>query len=193
LEQALQRSSSGEEMLERVEWLQSLASKIGRNIHQVASDLRPTALDDLGLHKALATLGAEWSERLGLEIDLQILGNSERLPPDIEIAVYRIVQEALTNVLKHARARSVSLVLDRRPDELRVIIEDDGIGFDPDMLSRLYGGNLDGYAGRRLGLSGIRERLGLLGGTMTIESGGGIGTTIFIIVPIASDPTEPEA
>jgi two-component system, NarL family, sensor histidine kinase UhpB len=193
LEQVLQNSACGDDMRERVQWLQSLASKIGQNIHQVASDLRPSALDDLGLHNALAALSSEWSEHFGLQIDLQILGKSARPPPEIEIAVYRVVQEALTNVLKHANARSVSLVLDCRPDQLRVIIEDDGVGFDPEAPSRVDGGNVSGYSNRRLGLSGIRERLALIGGTMTIESERGLGTSLFIVVPVAPSPAELEA
>jgi signal transduction histidine kinase len=170
----------GAKLRERVSWLQSLASAIGRDIHQVAAELRPTALDDLGLYRALASLGAEWKKRYGLRVDVQSVGDLGRLPAEIETAVYRIAQEGLTNVLKHADARVASVVLKRTPSRLDVIIEDDGVGFHA-------GGEAasanDGDP-RRLGLSGIQERLDLIGGRMAIESGTGAGTTMFISVPL---------
>jgi signal transduction histidine kinase len=164
---------------QRVQWLQSLTGEIGRDIHRAALDLRPTALDDLGLYRALLTYADDWSERYGIAIDVQTVGDEDRLPSEIETAVYRIVQEALTNVLKHAAARNVSVLLERKDGELRLIIEDDGKGLDPeagDEASR-------SGAGPRLGLSGIRERLALIGGTLTLESTPGSGTTLFIQVP----------
>ena len=97
-----------------MQWLQSLAGEIGRDIHRAAVELRPTALDDLGLREALATLLREWTLRHGIRSDLQFLGETVRLPADIETAIYRIVQEALTNILKHAQARTVSVSVERR-------------------------------------------------------------------------------
>lgn len=180
LEQSLKVNGDGEPGLDRISWLQGLANDIGRDIHQVASDLRPTALDDLGLHDALRALGTEWSLRFHINLDLQFLGETKRPSPDIEIAVYRAIQEALTNILKHAKAQNVSLLLDQRPTELRIIVEDDGVGFDPN------GASAAGHdATIKLGLSGMRERLSLISGTMTIESEPGTGTTIFITVPLA--------
>ncbi|RYI89836.1 MAG: hypothetical protein EON47_21630, partial [Acetobacteraceae bacterium] len=86
-----------------------------------------------------------------------------------------VVQEALTNVLKHARARTVSVLLERRDDGLRLIVEDDGDGFDPDAAP--------GDARPHLGLSGMRERLQLVGGSLEVESAPGSGTTLFMTVP----------
>ena len=92
------------------------------------------------------------------------------------------MQEALTNVLKHARAATVSVSVDHRPEEMRVIVEDDGVGFDPEAVTRHPA---DGSPAKpRLGLSGIRERLSLLGGTLTLESSPGVGTTLFISIPV---------
>ncbi|MCP6467944.1 ATP-binding protein, partial [Klebsiella pneumoniae] len=88
-----------------------------------------TALDDLGLREALGTLLRGWSGQHDIRADLQFLGDGMRLPTGIETAVYRIVQEALTNVLKHARAATVGVTVEQHPEEVRVIIEDDGIGF----------------------------------------------------------------
>ncbi|QEE39172.1 MULTISPECIES: ATP-binding protein [unclassified Methylobacterium] len=166
----------------QVQWLQTLAGEIGRDIHRAAVDLRPTALDDLGLHEALATLLREWGQRHGVRADLEFLGEPVRLPAAAEGAIYRIVQEALTNVLKHAKADTVSVSVEHRPQEVRVIVEDDGDGFDPEAVSRPA---VDGSPAKpRLGLSGIRERLSLLDGTLTLETSPGVGTTLFIRIPV---------
>ncbi|KQP80352.1 histidine kinase [Methylobacterium sp. Leaf117] len=168
----------------QVQWLQALAGEIGRDIHRAAVDLRPTALDDLGLREALATLLREWSKRHDIRADLEFLGDALRIPPAIETALYRIVQEALTNVLKHARAATVSVSVEHRPDEIRVIIEDDGVGFDPEGVPKQPP---DGSPAKpRLGLSGIRERLSLLEGTLTLEASPEYGTTLFVSVPVQS-------
>ena len=166
--------------LEKIQWLQSLAGTISRDIHQVASDLRPTALDDVGLYEAVSAFCSEWSRRFGIKVDVQALGNLADVPAEKEIAIYRIVQEALNNVVKHAEASAVSVVIDRRPSELRVIVEDNGVGFDPQDAK-----NNNGYSGRmKLGLSGIEERLTRLGGSLTIETDRNAGTTLFIFVPL---------
>ena len=163
--------------------LRDMANDIGRDIHRAAADLRPAALDDLGLKKALAALAAGYAQPAGLRIEIQEVGDMGGLPAEVEILVYRVVQEALNNVLKHAKANSVSVVLERSRTKLRVIIEDDGIGFDP-------GRSPDPEAPPALGLLGMRERLDLVGGAMTIESAPATGATLFIDVPLAS--AEPE-
>ncbi|MEH2535060.1 two-component system sensor histidine kinase UhpB [Bradyrhizobium sp. AZCC 1588] len=168
---------------DRILWLQTLANGIGRDLHRVATDLRPTALDDLGLHDAVKALCSEWSSRYHVKIDLHILGTPNRVPPDIEIAVYRAIQEALTNILKHAKAKNVSVVIDQRSRELRAVVEDDGVGFSAEA-----GGpsEYERNASTKLGLSGMRERLSLIGGTIVIESELGVGTTLFMSVPLGS-------
>ena len=167
------------DVIATVRWLQGLAGDIGRDIHRAAADLRPTALDDLGLLGALSALAADWSRRYGLAAEVQFVGaKAGRFSTEIETAAYRIVQEALTNVLKHANARSGSILLERRSHELRVWIEDDGQGFDPDDGAGRNGGRA------RLGLSGIRERLHLLGGALQVEAGLGRGTTLFATIPL---------
>lgn len=181
LERLLGDESQGE-VGRHVQWLQSLAGEIGRDIHRAAVDLRPTALDDLGLRDALATLLRQWMLRHGIRSDFQVLGESVRLPATVETAIYRIVQEALTNVIKHAKATTVSVSVEQRPEEVRVIIEDDGVGFDGEMDLEPHANGLT--AKPRLGLSGIRERLSLLGGCLTIETSAGSGTTLFVRIPI---------
>lgn len=167
--------------LEKLNWLQGLARGIGRDIHQVAADLRPTALDDLGLHKALEAFCAEISHRFGISVDFQSLGRKERLGQDIEIAVYRAVQEAVNNVVKHAQARNVSVVVDRRAAELRIVVEDDGNGFELEQFSQSETRH------SKLGLSVMEERLTLLGGSLAIESEPDRGTSLFMRIPA---PTE---
>jgi two-component system sensor histidine kinase UhpB len=183
LERLLAADGTSTEAGRQIEWLQRLAGEVGRDIHRAAVDLRPTALDDLGLREALATLLREWGQRHGIRSDLEFIGEASRLPAAVESAIYRIVQEALTNVLKHARAATVSVCLDHRPDEVQVIIEDDGVGCEP--ASGILLSDRCRPAEPRLGLSGIRERLTLLGGTLTLETTVGVGTTLFVRIPVA--------
>jgi two-component system sensor histidine kinase UhpB len=185
LEQSLRTNSDSDHSLERINWLQGLANDIGRDIHRVAADLRPTALDDLGLYDALLALSPEWSLRFHINLDVQFLGDTKRLSLDVEIAVYRAIQEALTNILKHAKAKNVSLLLDQRPTELRVIVEDDGVGFDTDPRATTTRGPTI-----KLGLSGMRERLSLISAELAIESDPGVGTTIFMTVPLVDPGVE---
>jgi signal transduction histidine kinase len=178
---ALERTGSAP--VAALQALQAMASEIGRDIHRAAADLRPSALDDLGLEKALAALAANSGQPEDLRVDIEAVGDVSGLPAEVEILVYRAIQEALNNVLKHARARNVSVVLERSRDKLRVIIEDDGVGFDPDLPA-------DPDRPPPLGLLGMRERLDLVGGAMTIESAPGAGTTLFIDVPLAIGASE---
>jgi len=181
LEQFLGPSHKRKVGLEKLNWLQGLARGIGRDIHQVASDLRPTALDDLGLYKALEAFCVEIQRRFGISVDLQPLGRRERLGQDVEIAVYRAVQEAVNNVVKHAKARNVSVVVDRRTAELRIVVEDDGNGFDLQDFSRSDARH------SKLGLSVIEERLTILGGSLAIESEPGRGTSLFMRIPVPAE------
>jgi two-component system sensor histidine kinase UhpB len=144
----------------------------------LALELRPPELDDLGLESALATFVAEWSARYGVASDVALRGEDERAAsPDVASALYRIAQEALTNVAKHARASEVSVIVERRDGEVRLIVEDDGGGFDVDATATRV------RAERRLGLAGMRERAALVGGNLTIESSPGAGTTVYVRLP----------
>ncbi len=170
---------------ERLHQLQKLTDLIGKEVHHLALELRPTALDDLGLHTTLVNYVEAWSGRSGVEVDFHSSGlDTQRLPAPLETALYRIVQEGLTNVLKHAQARRVSLILYRSADQVHAILEDDGRGFDIEAVM-----NATGAAGR-LGLLGMRERVALVGGTLTLESTPGNGTTIFVRIPLPADGKE---
>ncbi|MBD2749916.1 PAS domain-containing protein [Microvirga sp. BT688] len=187
---ALEHKVDGGGAQEHVRWLQALTSEIGRDIHRAAADLRPTSLDDLGLRQALIAFTSDWGDRFGIKVDIQFVGVDDQLPPEVGTVVYRIVQEAFTNILKHASARNVSVVVERRSQRLRMIIEDDGAGFKPDTPAELAAGG--GWRdGPPLGLSGARERLSLVGGTLEIESAPGKGTTLFIQIPLSHHEQKP--
>jgi PAS domain S-box-containing protein len=158
--------------------LQELAELTAHAAHHLAWQLRPTALDDLGLEKALRDSFERWSERADVPVDFHCALGPERLPPDLETHLYRIVREALTNVRRHAMATHVGVILERRPDHLLAIVEDDGLGFDPEKVRQAAS------AEHRLGLFGMEERAALMGGKLTVESGPGRGTTVFVRVPL---------
>ena len=181
LEQGLAKGSNGEAATEQVRWLEQLAAQIGRDIHRTASDLRPTAIDDLGIFKAIEAYVAEWQERYGIRVDIQTFGRDNSLPADVAAVLYRLVQEGLTNVLKHANASKVSIVLEKKSEGLALVLEDDGIGFDPENVGRIASG---GGRTSGLGLSGMKERVALLGGTIAVESAPGKGSTIFVQIPL---------
>jgi len=151
--------------------LQKLTERLVEDAHHLAWELRPAALDDLGLENAISNYVEKWSERNSIPLDFHSGLNKLRLPPPVETAVFRIVQEALTNVLKHAEATRVSVMLEYRYDELLVIVEDNGHGFQTEVERN------------GLGLIGINERVGLVGGKLNIESAPGLGTTLAIRIP----------
>jgi signal transduction histidine kinase len=163
--------------------LEELTGRLVDEVHHLAWELRPAALDDLGLHTALQNYAEKWSERSGIAADFHGGGlEQQRLPPEIETTVYRVVQEALTNVLRHAEAGRVSVIVERRRDHVLVIVEDDGRGFDVEEVSLAPG------SGRGLGLLGMRERVALVGGTLNLDSSPGAGTTARARIPAPPTP-----
>ena len=165
-------AASESELREAVAEVRDLVRSTLQDVRQLAVELRPKVLDDFGLVAALERLTLSFKEQTGIGVDFQTTVH-ERLPAEVETALYRIVQESLTNIVKHARAGSVSIVLTRKADSASVVVEDDGIGFEPERAS-------DGG----LGLVGMRERVGLLGGRLAIESRPGVGTTFVAEVPL---------
>lgn len=167
-----------QEIVDRIHYLQSLANQVGQSTHDLAAQLRPAALDDLGLRAALFHYVETWSERAKVKIDLHMRGlEGKRLLPAVESTVYRVVQEALTNVAKHAQAENVSVIIERQDQQLLVIVEDDGKGFSPEKLMQ------SSVAKNRLGLLGMQERMAAIGGTLEFESSRHGGTTIFARLP----------
>ena len=147
-------------------------------LHRLAAHLRPASLEHLGLEIALRQHSRSVESECGLAVHFKARGfTGERLPTEVETALYRIAQEAMTNVARHARATRMDLFLDRRGDRVLVMVEDDGVGFEPDRVQR----------GEHFGLLGMRERVEALGGTMTLESAPGAGVTLVVEVNLA-DP-----
>ena len=144
-----------------------------QDVRRLAVELRPRALDDFGLVPALERLVETFQEQTGIEVIMEPQLGEERLPSEIETALYRIIQEALTNVVKHAQARRVSIVLSRRGNTVSAVFEDDGRGFAVDETRE------DG-----LGLLGMKERLLLLDGRLQVESSSDGGTTLVAEVPV---------
>jgi PAS domain S-box-containing protein len=157
--------------------LEKVAQQLDEDVDHLVWELRPTALDDLGLRAALANYVQDWSVRAGVRADLHTTGlSSARLTSEVETTLYRIAQEALNNIAKHARAENVDVILERRPDYVSLIIEDDGIGFDQPAAGSPHQG---------FGLLGMQERAALVGATVQIESAAGEGTTIIVRMPMA--------
>lgn len=178
LQLALLKEGHGEAERERehIATLETIAQQLDSDIDYLVRELRPTALDDLGLQAALTKHAQSWSKHSGVNVEFHASGmERDRLTPEIETTLYRIVQEALNNVAKHARAGKVDIILERRADSVSLIIEDNGVGFDPQQIS---GANNGGF-----GLIGIRERAALVGGTVEIESHPGTGVSVFVRIP----------
>lgn len=154
-----------------------LATGAVDEVRRIARGLRPVALDDGGLRAAVEAQAADFEKSHGIHVDLHIPGleDGEGFGDDLKIAVYRIIQEALTNIAKHADARHVSIVAERRGPSLKLILEDDGRGFrNPPAPSPQPS----------LGLAGIRERIAILRGAMAIESHPGKGSTMYVEIPM---------
>lgn len=168
---------------ESVERMTRIVERLDQSVDRLTIQLRPPSLDHLGLHGAISSLAEDFSAASGVRVDVHLPGlDGVRFSDPLESTIYRVVQEALTNVWKHSGAKAASIILEYEGNALRLIIEDDGHGFESD-------GALDGEAVRgRFGLLGIRERLALAGGSLEIESHEGGGTTLYIRVP----PEEPK-
>jgi PAS domain S-box-containing protein len=165
-------SANQRQVSEQVEALEAVSQQLDLEVDRLVWELRPTALDDLGLRAALAAYVQDWSKRVSIQAKLHSAGLlNDRLPSEIETALYRIAQEALTNVAKHARAHNVDVLLERRADHVMLIVEDDGVGFEAGHA---------GTAGQGFGLLGMQERAALVGATLEIESAPGNGTTILV-------------
>jgi signal transduction histidine kinase len=163
----------GSEPSPAVESLRELVVATLQDVRRLAVELRPKVLDDFGLVPALERLTEGFGEQTGIAVDLEASAITDRLPMEVETAIYRIVQEALTNVVKHAHAHRVSVLLTTANGRIKAVIEDDGTGFDPAAA--------DGDGG--IGLIGMRERIELLDGSLAVESTPTSGTTIAVEVP----------
>jgi two-component system sensor histidine kinase UhpB len=145
-------------------------------VEDVMSELRPPMLDDYGLTAALQWLSKEFTHRTGIGVALRDSGQLERMASATEIALYRIAQEALTNIAKYAQAKHVDVIVTDSPESLSLTVIDDGIGFDSAGMDRLA--TKAGW-----GIIGMRERAQAVGGTLTVESAPDKGTRVIVILP----------
>lgn len=167
------------EMASRVFRIQQIAELLDSDVGWIAWQLRPSALDELGLVPALETFLSEWSRQYNKPSEFHSPSAEDlRLNPEVESQVYRITQEALNNVAKHAHAEKVSVILERVGDAMVLIVEDDGVGFDSDSLTS--------EISHGLGLPGMKERADLIGGELEIETRQGGGTSVYLRVPITA-------
>ena len=179
------RDRCAAEVREEVEQAMAQAKTIDEEVDFLAWELRPAVLDDLGLAVALPRYVAEWSQHYGVVAECRTAGFIRgQLPAVAEVTFYRIAQEALNNVLKHAHASQVNVILETRDAQATLVVEDDGVGFDP----------AEAESGERgLGLAGMRERVALLGGSLEIESVPAQGTTLFVRCPIGGPASQESA
>jgi len=170
-----QGTSEGDDTSRRVDELRQLVGDALRRTRHLAFELRPTVLDDVGLAPALARLVADTSERSGVSVDAVVDSAPElaRVSSEIATVVYRVVQEALTNVVRHAQATNASVAVTAAAGRLRALVEDNGIGFDPTEPALGH-----------LGLQGMSERAEIVGGTVSVTSVPGSGTTIVLEIPL---------
>jgi signal transduction histidine kinase len=168
----------------------AISESVLNTVRDMSHLLHPSLLDDLGLAVAVDSYLKGFTKRQGVQAELVTERMNERLQPETEVTAYRIVQEALTNVAKHAQASSCRVYLQRLANTLLVTVEDDGIGFDMTATDRID-------REHRLGLIGIRERVSRLGGRLLLESAPGKGTRLTVELPVrlgatAPEPPEPE-
>ncbi len=167
--------------------LEEMTVEALEGVRRLALELRPPALDDLGLAAALDDIAQRYGEQLGIDVEFQSRGPRSRLPAEVELVLYRVAQEALTNVAKHAGATLVAVDLDRGPVDVTLSVRDNGIGFDPKTTVG------DAPAGSGLGLFGMAERLALVGGGISIWSHPGGGSEVFAFVPLPDSGQPPNA
>jgi signal transduction histidine kinase len=168
----LEQAATSDEARAAVADVRELVVSTLQSVRRLAVELRPSALDHFGLEAAVERLAETFREQSGLAVDLETQVGSERLTSEAETTLYRVIQEGLTNIVKHAGATRVSILLQRKDTTVVAVIEDDGAGFDPSTTRE-----------DALGLAGMRERVSLAGGRLQVESTPGSGTTLVAEVP----------
>lgn len=176
---AVEERSTDESIREHVQELRRIGSETHQEIRRLATGLRPSVLDDLGLAAALERYLDDLGKVHGVQtkLDVQNLGGS-RLPNAVETALYRIIQEATTNAIRHGAATEIRLTMRRTPQSVELQVRDNGCGFDPQAAFRRSGET------RSFGLTSMRERVDLLSGTLSIDSHFGTGTEVIVWIPL---------
>lgn len=181
-------AQTAEEVKGRLENARSMSVRILEDVHKLIFDLRPSLLDDLGLLAALGWYAESRLQSLGIKVMIETRGQERRFPPQIEAALFRVVQEALNNVARHAEAENADITIEFRSESVVVEIADDGQGFDPHEVETPRAAG----SARGLGLLGMRERISLLNGQLELQSAPGEGTYVRIQVPIPLEVSHDE-
>lgn len=185
LEEALpHREDHHDEIRQRIAGLRELTERVMTDLRQLTARLRPAVLDELGLVAALITYADDCSARYPFTVDVQVTGQRRRLPPEVETTLYRIAQEALTNVARHAQAQHAWIRLYIGEEEVNLVIADDGIGMDVEQARQAAA------CGKGWGLAGICERVQLLEGHLDLRSSPGAGTEVIVRIPLGVQATE---
>jgi two-component system, NarL family, sensor histidine kinase UhpB len=177
------KSSPNEDLRRTAEDLENFTVEAIEGVRRLALELRPPALDDLGLREALGDLAQRFSEQFAIPVQYTVIGLKDRLSSGVELVLYRVAQEAMTNIAKHAGATHVWLNLTREGDGVTISILDDGKGFDPTSRSDRDGRGLG------LGMFGMEERVSLVGGTLEVSNNSPRGMRILATIPLNSDMT----
>ncbi|MFU8796082.1 MAG: GAF domain-containing protein [Dehalococcoidia bacterium] len=163
--------------------VQALTLEVQKEVNRVVSNLHPVVLDTLGLAAAVRQHAKDRLQPLGIDVITRVKGTETRFPPDVEAALFRVVQGAVGNIAEHSRAQNASVMLVYEPDRFSLYITDDGQGFDVSRITDVE------ESGRGRGLFSMRERIGFLGGTSGVESSIGEGTTLWARIPVGQDIT----
>jgi signal transduction histidine kinase len=161
--------------------VQALTVQVHKEVSRVISNLHPTVLDTLGLVAAARQHTKNTLQPLDINVSVEVKGTEMRFPPDVEAALFRVIQGSVGNIIKHSKAKNASIVLIYQPDEFSLTIRDDGQGFDVARLTDVE------ESGRGRGLFSMRERIGFLGGTSGVDSKIGAGTTVWAKIPIGQE------
>jgi signal transduction histidine kinase len=161
--------------------VQALTVQVHKEVSRVISNLHPTVLDTLGLVAAARQHAKNTLQPLNINATVESKGTEMRFPPDVEAAIFRVIQGSVGNIIKHSKAKNASIALVYQPNEFSLTIRDDGQGFDVSRLTDVE------ESGRGRGLFSMRERIGFLGGTSGVESKVGAGTTVWAKIPIGQD------
>jgi two-component system sensor histidine kinase UhpB len=181
------KSSANLEVRQTAEQLETLSVEAIESVRRLALELRPPALDDLGFREALADLVQRLAESSSVGVTLDVDSFRSRLAPEVELVLYRVAQEALTNVIKHAGARRAHVTVRLEDGGVDMTIDDDGIGFDPERATRRD------ESGLGLGLFGMEERVALVGGTLRIKPRLPRGTRVAAFIPLTPAILDPAA
>ncbi|GEM_PF-1350130 len=174
--EAAQRFTDSEASLSAIQDARQLLTDLTENVRELSLSFRPSQLDDLGLLPTLLWHFDQYTNRTGIQVQFNHSGfDNQHLPQSVEITVYRIIQESLTNVARHAQVKAVSVTIQRLEDRIQITIQDNGVGFNPQEAMNAHASS---------GLTGMRERVELTGGEMVIHSTPGTGTTLSATIPL---------